>query len=89
MGKLILFCKHFFLLTLPTFVQPAFQPLLQPSYTGLFEHPLPTTKTHTSTMAASITQRHHVTTAHGKEPGAEGELIYAKRGYSHCVVIFI
>lgn len=40
-------------------------------------------------MTANITQRHHVTTTHGKEMGGQRELIYVKRGYSHTVAIFM
>lgn len=40
-------------------------------------------------MAANITQRHHVTTTHGKEMEGQRELIYVKRGFSHFVTIFI
>lgn len=70
-------------------VQPAFQRLSQPSYTGLFEHPLPTTKptqplplpiSHKDSMLLQPTVRRW---------GAERELIYVKRGYSLTVAIFI
>lgn len=46
-------------------------------------------KTHTTTTTANIAQRHHVTTTHGEGMGAERELIYDKRGYSHTGAIFI
>lgn len=46
MFRLVLYCECSLLVALPTFLYPAFQPLSHPNYTGLFEHPLPTTNPH-------------------------------------------
>lgn len=90
MLRLVLFCKCLLIIMLPTFLWPAFQPLLQPNYTGLFEHPLPTTNPH----------NHHDCQYHTKTPcyynprqgdGGQRELFYVNRGYSHshCIYFYV
>lgn len=86
MLRLVLFCKSSLNRNPATFLYS--QPLSQTTLASLSIH-CPQ-QTHTTTMTANITQRHHVTTTHGEEMGGtERTRLCLKRLFSHCCYFYL